>query len=242
VFWDNQQQNDFRAAVVLPIPLHQRPAGFAHALRGYTLNSPVPLSAHASTCVTAGAWAWNPDAYDAGAAWGAALRRLYGPAAEKVADALTAWGALLGELMAPRMGTEQHYRGLRTAVRDGGGDAIGGRLDTVESLLNDAAGALPGAATELALDGLRELAKEVGRLRLDLALAACDDRAEADRLVAAITDILACRLPPEPELRALAAGAEMPGAPVPGISWYLHFVAGPLRAGPRRLQQRIDGR
>jgi hypothetical protein len=224
---------------VLPVPLHQRPAGFAYAIRGYTLNSGVPLSAYASTSVTAGAWAWNPDAYDAASTWGAALTRLYGDAAAAVAEALSAWGDLLGELMAPRIGPEHHYGGLRAAVERGEGQGLADRLDAIEAVLAGARARVAPTAPAWASNGLGELASEVQRLRLDLALAACTDPDEAERLVEAITGHLVRRLPPVAELHALAAGAEMPGTPVPGISWYLHFVAGPLRTGPRRLQRRV---
>ena len=133
VFWDNQQQNDFRCAVVLPMPLHQRPAGFGHALDGYTLNSGVPMPAYAGTSVTAGAWAWNPDGYDAGAALGVAwaIARFFGPAGPAVTDALRALGELLGGLMAPRQGMEQHYRGLWQVAKAGEGAAVREGLDEI---------------------------------------------------------------------------------------------------------------
>jgi hypothetical protein len=239
VFWDNQQQNDFRAAVVLPMPLHQRPADFARGLRGYCLNSGVPLSAYAPASVTAGAWAWNPDGYDPAETFGAAVARFFGPAAPAVVAALTRWGGLLDELLAPRTGMEQHYRGLLLAVRAGRRHELGAALDAVDADLVDAEEALPAAAHPLAADALRELRAEVGRLRLDLALATCADRAEGERLVAAIAAVLASRLPPEPALAAVIEGTADPAVPVPGISWALHFLFGPLRAGPHRLLGKI---
>lgn len=240
VFWDNQQQNDFRAALVLPMPLHQRPSDFAEALRGYTLNSGVPLSAYAPASVTAGAWAWNPHGYDAGAAFGAAVDRLFGAAAEAMTAALTRWSALMGGLLAPRLGMEQHYRGLLLAVRAGRRDGLEAALDDVEQGLAAARAALPTSAHPLASDALDELALEVGRVRLDLALAACGDRAEGERLFAEIARLLARRLPPEPALAAVVDGSADPGAQVPGVSWALHFLFGPLRAGPRRLLDKIQ--
>jgi hypothetical protein len=241
VFWDNQQQNDFRAAVVLPMPLHQRPASFGSGLRGYCLNSGVPLSAYAPASVTAGAWAWNPDGYDAADAFGAAVGRFFGAAAPAVVAALTRWGELLGGLLEPRTGMEQHYRGLLLAVRAGRGPAIEAELDAVAADLVAGLEALPPTAHPLAADALAELAREVDRVRLDLALSACTDRAEGERLVADIAAVLASRLPPEPALAAVVDGSADPAIPVPGISWALHFLFGPLRAGPRRLLAKITG-
>lgn len=240
VFWDNQQQNDFRAAVVLPMPLHQRPADFASGLRGYCLNSGVPLSAYAPASVTAGAWAWNPDGYDPADTFGAAVQRFFGPAAPAVAAAVTRWGALLDELLAPRTGMEQHYRGLLLAVRAGRRDELEAVLDAVDADLVEAERTLPATAHPLASDALRELRAEVGRLRLDTALAACTDRAEGERLAAAIAEVLASRLPPEPALAAVVDGSADPAVPVPGISWALHFLFGPMRAGPHRLLAKIQ--
>lgn len=240
VFWDNQQQNDFRAALVLPMPLHQRPPEFAEALRGYTLNSGVPLSAYAPASVTAGSWAWNPHDYEAGAAFGAAVDRLFGAAAEPMTAALTRWSALMGGLLVPRLGMEQHYRGLLLAVRAGRSAELGAALDDVEQRLAAARADLPTGAHPLASDALDELAVEVTRVRLDLALAACDDRAEGDRLVAEIAQLLARRLPPEPALAAVVDGSADPRAQIPGVSWALHFLFGPLRAGPRRLLDKIQ--
>ena len=239
VFWDNQQQNDFRAALVLPMPLHQRPADFARSLRGYCLNSGVPLSAFAPASVTAGAWAWNPDGYDPGAAFGAAVARFFGPAASAVVDVLRRWGELMGSLLEPRMGMEQHYRGLLLAVRAGHGHEIDAALETIEAGLATAQRELPVTAPPLAADALAEMGREIERLRLDMALAACTDRAEGERLVQEIAALLATRLPPEPALDAVVDGSADPDIPVPGISWALHFLFGPLRAGPRRLLDKI---
>lgn len=239
VFWDNQQQNDFRAAVVLPIPLHQRPAEFAAALRGYCLNSGLPLSAFAPASVTAGAWAWNPGGYEADVAFGAAIERFFGVAAAAVTAAVTAWAELLGELLAPRVGMEQHYRGLLLAVRAGRRDELAARLDGVADLLAEGRDALAPPVHPLAVDALDELEREVERLRLDLALAASTDRAEGEDLVARIGAVLASRLPPEPALAAVVDGTADPDTPVPGISWALHFLFGPLRAGPHRLLAKV---
>jgi hypothetical protein len=242
VFWDNQQQNDFRAALVLPMSLHQRPAAFAEGLRGYTVNSGVPLSAFAPASMTAGAWAWNPHDYDPGAAMGAAVDRIYGAAGPAVTEALAEWSALLDELLQPRTGMEQHYRGLLLAVRGGRRGQIEAALDGVADRLAVAREALPATAPPMAQDGLDELEREVGRLRLDLALAACTDRDEGEQLVAEIARVLASRLPPVPALRAVVDGTSTDDAPVPGISWAIHFLFGPLGAGPRRLLGKIPPR
>ncbi|MEY2478901.1 MAG: beta-N-acetylglucosaminidase [Actinomycetota bacterium] len=241
VFWDNQQQNDFRAALVLPMPLHQRPADFARGLRGYCLNSGVPLSAYAPGSVTAGAWAWNPEGYDPGEAFGAAVSRLFGAAAPAVVAMLRRWSESMGELMGARTGMEQHYRGLLLAVRAGRRAEIEAELAAVEAGIADAIDGLPVSAHPLAHDALAELAREVERVRLDVALAACTDRAEGERLVAAIAAVLASRLPPEPALGPVIDGSADGSVPVPGISWALHFLFGPLRAGPNRLLAKISG-
>jgi hypothetical protein len=235
VFWDNQQQNDYRAALVLPIPLHQRPPGFAGALRGYCLNSGVPLSAFAPASVTAGAWAWNPEAYEPGAAFGAAIVRFFGPAAAAATEALAAWGELFDELLRPRTGMEQHYRGLHMAVKEGQGGAIAARLDAVAAQLATARALLAADAHPLAVNALTELRREVERVRLDLALASATERDEGEAIVADIRQVLAGRLPPVPELAPVIAGTADPSEPVPGISWAIHFLYGPLRAGPLRL-------
>lgn len=238
VFWDNQQQNDFRAAAVVPIPLHQRPAASAHALDGYTLNSGRPLSVFAPSSITAGAWAWNPEGYESAAAFGGAIARVFGMGA---IDALSAWCALFDDLFAPRAGMEQHYRTLRGTAETGGGDDLRARFAQLAQQLAGAERAVAPPAHPMARDALAHLHRELDRLHLDLRLAelavgvpsavALD---EAERLVAAISEILASRLPPIPELHdALRHG--FPADPVPGVSWYLHFVEGPLRAGPRRL-------
>ena len=241
VFWDNQQQNDFRAALVLPIPLHQRPADFGAALRGYCLNSGVPLSAYAAASVTAGAWAWNPAGYNAADAFGAAAARFFGGAAPLVVAALTRWGELMGGLLEPRTGMEQHYRGLLLAVRAGRRHEIEAELDAVEAELTAALDALPATAHPLATDALHELGREVGRVRLDIALATSTDRAEGERVVDELAALLASRLPPEPALAGVVDGSADPAVPVPGISWALHFLFGPLRAGPHRLLAKITG-
>jgi hypothetical protein len=241
VFWDNQQQNDFRAALVLPMPLHQRPAAFGHGVRGYCLNSGVPLSAYAPASVTAGAWAWNPDGYDAADAFGAAVTRMFGGAAPAVAAALTRWAGLMGGLLEPRTGMEQHYRGLLLAVRAGRRDAIATELDVIATHLTAALEALPTTAHPLAADGLAELAREVGRVRLDLVLASSTDRTEGERTLAELAALLASRLPPEPALAGVVDGSADPTVPVPGISWALHFLFGPLRAGPQPLLDNISG-
>jgi hypothetical protein len=239
VFWDNQQQNDFRAALVLPIPLHQRPAEFAGGLRGYCLNSGVPMSAFAPASVTAGAWAWNPDDYDPALAFGAAVARFFGPAADHVVDALTEWAGLLDELLQPRVGMEHHYRGLHLAVKDGGGPAIATRIDLVETHLDAARATLSAHAHPLAADALVELAKEMARLRLDLALASATDRDKGEAIVGAIREILASRLPPVPELNRVIDGTSGPTEPVSGISWAIHFLYGPMRAGPLRMLAKL---
>ena len=249
VFWDNQQMNDYRAGVVLPIPLHQRPAGFAHALTGYTLNSSPPLSTYAPSSITAGAWAWNPDGYDAGGAFGAAIAAGF-PGAEREAIAfLAAWCDLFDELMAPRGSMEQHYRNVRDigADRDRA-DALRSRFDQLVVLLNATAAALAPTAHAMARDALATFAQEIDRLRLDLRLAelvARPDtpgaREEADALLAALEDVLVSRLPPVPEL-VEAARHGFSDTPIPGVSWHLHFVAGPMRAGPRRLARSLEKR
>jgi hypothetical protein len=239
VFWDNQQQNDFRCALVLPIPLHQRPAEFAEAIAGYTLNSGVPLSAFAPASISAGAWAWNPYDYDAATAMGAAIARVFGPAAGAVTDAMAAWADLLDGLLAPRIGMEQHYRGVLLAVRAGRQAELDTALDEIDAAFRAARAEVADTAHPLAADALDELIEEVGRVRCDVALAACTDRAEGERLVADIAAVLARRLPPEPALTDVIATGADPGHPVPGISWALHFLFGPLRAGPRRLLGKI---
>jgi hypothetical protein len=238
IFWDNQQQNDYRAGALIPIPLHQRPAASAAALAGYTLNSSRPFSVYAPASVTAGAWAWNPDAYDAGSAFGAAIARLFGPAA---VEPLAAWCALFDELLQPRAGMEQHYRALRAIAEAGTGDDLRARLDAIDAAFATAQAALPATADDVATDALAHLRREVHRLHLDLRLAELlfadpSDAAlaEGEQIAAAIEAILISRLPPVPEL-ADAARHGFPDAPIPGVSWYLHFVSGPMAAGPNRL-------
>ncbi|MBA3655567.1 MAG: beta-N-acetylglucosaminidase domain-containing protein, partial [Actinobacteria bacterium] len=239
VFWDNQQQNDFRAAALVPVPLHQRAPESAAALAGYTLNSGRPLSVFAPSSITAGAWAWNPDGYDAATAFGAAIARTLGFAA---VDALSAWCALWNDLLAPRTGMEHHYRNLRTLADNGKGDDLRARLIAIDALLVDADRAVIPGAQPMARDALAHLCREVERLLLDLALAElradpdADEAtaAEAEHVVAAIEAILVSRLPPVTELED-AAHYGLPDEAIPGVSWYLHFVAGPMNAGPRRL-------
>jgi hypothetical protein len=238
VFWDNQQQNDFRAAAVAPIPMHQRPADFAAALAGYTLNSGRPLSVFGPASISAGAWAWNPEGYDAAAAFGAATARLFGA---DVVPAMSAWCALFDELFAPRAGMEQHYRNFRAIAERSDGDAMRDRLIGVEAELAAAEATVAATAHPMARDALAHLRREIDRLRLDLRLAelAMGDPtpaalAEAERIAAAIEAILVSRLPPVPALTE-AARHGFPTDPIPGVSWYLHFVEGPMRAGPNRL-------
>jgi hypothetical protein len=110
-------------------------------------------------------------------------------------------------------------------------------LNGVAAALARARVQLAGDAHPLAQDGLRELEVEVERLRLDVQLATATEPEDADRLMQAIEAVLVSRLPPVPDLATRARAAD-PAHPVPGISWYLHFVAGPLRAGPKRFVRR----
>ncbi len=248
VFWDNQMQNDFRAALVYPFPVHQRPAEFADCIAGYALNSGVPLDAYAPGSITAGAWAWNPAGYDAAVAFGTAITRVFGDAAGYATSALAAWGELVGELMGARIGLENHYAGLRTKAAAGDTDDVRRRLDRIAGAWAQTLDALPACAHPIAYGAVGELRREVDRLRLDLELTEIamrspdasggrDARARAKLLRADIARILAGRLPPVPELREHAQadidagslsldGVSVSG--VPGISWLLHFFVNPL--------------
>lgn len=206
VFWDNQQQNDYRAAAVYPLALHQRPAEMARHLAGYCLNSSRPLSAFAHSSVTAGAWAWNPDGYRAAEAGGAAVGRLYGAAAPAMLDFLGRLEHLMGALLAPRTGAEHHYRGLAKADLS----AVADELDGLAAAIGEAERTLSARAHPLARHALFGYRREIDRLRLDLDVVAGDDHA-----VAAVEALLVARLPRAPEGQA--------------SSWRLHFVDGPMR-------------
>lgn len=254
VFWDNQLQNDFRAGAVHPMASHQRSADFAGALRGYALNSAVPLAANAASSITAGAWAWNPEGYDAATAAGAAIARVFGPGAGPARLALAELGALLGELSAPRLGMENHHAGLRAAVAGGRRRELEGRLDRVQEKLAETDLAVC-PRLPLARAALTTLRQEVDRLRLDLELAGLAERVaatedvdevvaaadEARRLAAEIRAILVTRLPAAPGLAELAAGVgPAGGATVAGSSWVMHFVDMPLASGAGPLVTEIE--
>ena len=216
VFWDNQQQNDFRAAAVYPVPMHQRPASFAHALAGYCLNTGRPLSAFGPTSVTAGAWAWNPDGYDASILHGEAIARLYGDAAPAVSDAMRMLEDVMNLLLQPRIGPEQHYGRLEHADRH----EVEQRLDDMGKSLSEARRLLSPRAHPLCRHALAAFEEEVHRLHLDL------DVAEGDVGAAeAVATILHGRLPRTPIGQS--------------VSWRLHFGAGPMRQ-LRSLQRRVD--
>ncbi|MDQ1396318.1 MAG: beta-N-acetylglucosaminidase, partial [Acidimicrobiaceae bacterium] len=206
VFWDNQQQNDYRAAAVYPLALHQRPPELARRLAGYCLNSSRPLSAFAHSSVTSGAWAWNPDGYDGGGAAGAAVIRFYGDAAPAVIELLTRLERLMAGLLAPRAGPEHHYRGLAKADPS----QVSAALAQMADLVGEAEQRLSPRAHPLATDALHEYRRELDRLRLDLDVGAGDQHA-----VAAVAALLAERLPSAPEGQA--------------TSWRLHFLDGPMR-------------
>ncbi|HZN16344.1 MAG TPA: beta-N-acetylglucosaminidase domain-containing protein [Acidimicrobiales bacterium] len=238
VFWDNQQMNDYRAGAIIPIPFHQRPPAFAGALAGYTLNSSRPLSGYAPASVTAGDWAWNPDGYDPAKSFGTAIARFFGPAA---VEPLAAWCQLFDDLFSPRAGMEQHYRAVRRLADEGTGAELRVRLADISRGFDAAEAALLATAHPMARDAFAHLRREIDRLLLDLRLAELvagepspAALAEADYLVAAIEEILISRLPPVPELHD-AARHGFPDHPIPGVSWHMHFVAGPMQAGPHRL-------
>ena len=210
VFWDNQQQNDYRAGAIYPVALHQRPPGFGHAIAGYCLNSGRPLSAFAAASVTSGAWAWNPDGYDAEVAHGEAIQQLYGAAAPAMVEAMGRLEQFRAPLLAPRIGSEQHYAGMARALAAGRRAELEDQLDALAAALAAARWSLSPRAHPLCHHALDAFDEEVDRLRLDLDVASGDERA-----LAAVTEMLAGRLPPTP--------------PGQSVSWRLHFLDGPLR-------------
>lgn len=233
VFWDNQLQNDYRAAIVAPFAAHNRQAAFARALDGYCLNAPVPIAAHAPGAVTAGAWAWNPEGYDAGAALGVAVGRLFGAAAvETLAD----WIALVLELLGDGAGLRTHYRALLAAANQGRAGILRDQLRAAGRRLALAAAATD--ATALGREGLLQIAGDARRLELELSIAELPESAELVAwLEEQVVATLAARLPGVPGLAAIARSS--PGldttSTFPGISWALHFVTGPWAALRRTL-------
>ena len=260
VFWDNQQQNDFRAALGYPFPLHQRPGEFAEAIRGYYINSGVPLALGAPASITAGAWAWNPHGYDPATSFGAATNRIFGPAGDAATDAFAAYATLVDELMDPRTGLENHYRGLRRAVSEGRGEAVRTQLAAVHQRIASVDSELDPRMHPSARSALAELRQDLDRIRLDLELIELVDgdgaqggpdavADEALRLVARIGEILVSRLPQHDELSELLASGTGASAidttTIAGFPWLNHFYLLPrsrtLDPLLRELRARLDG-
>lgn len=260
VFWDNQQQNDFRAALGYPFPLHQRPAEFAETIRGYYVNSGVPLALGASASITAGAWAWNPHGYDPATSFGAATNRVFGSAGGAATDALASYAALVDELMDPRTGLETHYAGLRRAVNEGRTESVRTQLTAIHQRIASVDGELDPRTPPFARSALAELRQDLDRIRLDLELTELVDGGdshggpdavldEALRLVARIGEILLARLPRHDRLSDLLAPdvetSAIDTTTIAGFPWLNHFYLVPrsrtLDPLLRELRARLHG-
>lgn len=254
-FWDNQQQNDYRLANVLPAPLDHRPAEFAEALAAYALNSAVPLVPYAPASVTAGAWAWNPYGYDPAAAFDAALREFLGPAAAQPAGtAVARWCQLMDRLMEPDAGGRFHLPGLRRVAAEDRADGLRQEMAAVRDLLAQARTLVDGDASGLALGLLDELAREPHRVGLELKFAELAEKrstleisadvanARAAQLCVGLSAHLTSRLPPTPDQGALLAAGRLDlSRPSPGLSWFLHFHASALQNGVAHLLAEMAG-
>jgi len=112
VFFDNQLINDYRLGAILPFALHARPVDLGEHLRGYLLNAPRPLDAHAPSAASALAYAWNPRGYDPSLALGAAIDWLHGggPRAAAVVAATEELRTLANEWADGEFTATNHYR------------------------------------------------------------------------------------------------------------------------------------
>jgi hypothetical protein len=171
IFFENQLTNDYRRAILLPFPVHNRPPEFAGVMGGYGLNLPMPYAAYRASIACCGALAWNAEGYDPSSAWGAALLAEFGSArAPAVLEALNGLNRLFVEWTRPHFPAASHYGSLLVKLRDGQLTAAlvegwQGRVADLKELFARAAQA-DGAGT----DAIGLYLEEMERLGLDMAI------------------------------------------------------------------------
>jgi hypothetical protein len=257
LFFENQLTNDYRRAIVLPFPVHNRPPELATVMGGYGLNLPMPYRAYTPSIITCGALAWNFEGYDPPFAWGAALLAVFGRGrAPQVLEALNGLNRLFVEWTSPHFPAASHYGSFRAKLKD---DAITPamvrgwqeRLGKLKALF---ASALLEIGT--GTDALCLYVEEMERLDLDMGLLldyletredlrSADGEVRAARIDAwrarqgarrqALLTIQSRRAPPSARLRGLLVQpdgtdriAEHKPAEIPS-GWWLTYFYVPMR-------------
>jgi hypothetical protein len=257
IFFENQLTNDYRRAILLPFPVHNRPPEFATVMSGYGLNLPMPYAAYRSSVAACGALAWNIGGYEPSLAWGAAVQAEFGTErAAPVLEALNGLNRLFVEWTAPHFPAASHYGSLRAKLKEGSLTTalVRGWRDRLRSLKERFAGALmaPGTGT----DALCLYVEEMERLDLDMALiadtletrdalsgvpsgaresilSAC--RARQDGRRQSLLTIQSRRSPPSPHLRSMLVqhdGTDRLAGHKPSeipSGWWLTYFYVPMR-------------
>lgn len=170
-FFENQLVNDYRRAIILPFPVHNRPQEFATAMKGYGLNMPMPYSAYYPSMISCGALAWNPAGYNPPLAWGAAVQHCFGnERTPLVLEGLNSLNRLFVDWTQPHFPAANHYASLSAKLKDGtlSANAIVSWRKDLARLKSVFAEALrkPGTGAE----ALQYYIEEMERLDLDMAL------------------------------------------------------------------------
>ncbi|WP_411143781.1 beta-N-acetylglucosaminidase domain-containing protein [Streptomyces sp. x-80] len=131
--WDNYPVNDYAADRLLLGPFNGREKGLPEQLAGITANPMIQPAASKIALHTVADYAWNDQAYDARASWGAAIDELAGGDA-RTARALRAFAdANYYSVLNPRQSPE-----LAAAVDAFGEDGDARRLDAALRTVQDA--------------------------------------------------------------------------------------------------------
>ncbi|WP_367436161.1 beta-N-acetylglucosaminidase domain-containing protein [Streptomyces celluloflavus] len=131
--WDNYPVNDYATDRLLLGPFNGREKGLPGQLAGITANPMIQPAASKIALHTVADYAWNDQAYDARASWGAAIDELAGGDA-RTARALRAFAdANYYSVLNPRQSPE-----LATAVDAFGKDGDTRRLDAALRTVQDA--------------------------------------------------------------------------------------------------------
>jgi hyaluronoglucosaminidase len=131
--WDNYPVNDYATDRLLLGPFNGREKGLPEQLAGITANPMIQPAASKIALHTVADYAWNDQAYDARASWGAAIDELAGDDA-RTARALRAFAdANYYSVLNPRQSPE-----LAAAVDAFGEDGDARRLDAALRTVQDA--------------------------------------------------------------------------------------------------------
>lgn len=147
IFFDNQAINDYRVGLVLPFPLHRRPADLPQVIEGYYVNSGWPLSAYAANVATSAAYAWNTRSYNPASHGGSALLHIFGDRAGSVSHYQNCLNDLFNELSVGHPHPVNHYDAIWARITEGelGAKTLDQWIARCTELKEIAAGALSAA-------------------------------------------------------------------------------------------------